>query len=219
MSKPPVFADLNYTSALDASRRQGKLLLLDATAVWCGPCKVMDRTAWIDPAVVDWIRQHAIAIQIDVDAEPATAKQLAVRAMLTVIAFKDGVEFDRAVGLKQPAELLSCLDGVMRGENSLVKLTAEAADRPDNMFWRMNLARALANAASSTRRRMPTCGFGSTCWSTTLRWSACVSRSCSLRSAIWSAGIPRPVRSSQRSVMRRRHSQRVCRRHSMTGSR
>jgi thioredoxin-like negative regulator of GroEL len=69
-----------------------------------------------------------------VDAEPATAKQLEIRAMPTVIAFKDGVEFDRAVGLKQPAELLSWLDGVMWGENSLVKLTAEAAQQPANMF-------------------------------------------------------------------------------------
>jgi hypothetical protein len=61
-------------------------------------------------------------------------------------AGKDGVEFDRAVGLKQPAELLSWLDGVMWGENSLVKLTAEAAEQPANMFGRMKLARALANA-------------------------------------------------------------------------
>ncbi len=34
----------------------------------------------------------------------------------------------------------------MWGENSLVKLTAEAAEQPANMFGRMKLARALANA-------------------------------------------------------------------------
>ena len=43
MSKPLVFADLDYTSALEASRRQGKLLLLDATAVWCGPWQTSTR--------------------------------------------------------------------------------------------------------------------------------------------------------------------------------
>jgi thiol:disulfide interchange protein len=85
MSKPPLFSDLDYASAREAARGQGKLLLVDATAAWCGPCQMMDRTTWIDPPVVEWIRQHAIAIQIDVDAEAATAKQLEIRAMPTVI--------------------------------------------------------------------------------------------------------------------------------------
>lgn len=57
----------------------------------------MDRTSWIDPAVMDWVQHHAIAIQIDVDAEPAVAKQLEIRAMPTVIAFKEGVEVDQSL--------------------------------------------------------------------------------------------------------------------------
>lgn len=110
------------------------------------PARPMDRTSWIDPAVVAWIGQHAIAIQLDVDAEPAIAKQLEIRAMPTVIAFRDGIEFDRSVELKQPAELLSWLDGLPRSETALAKLRVEAAQQPMGMMGRMNLARALANA-------------------------------------------------------------------------
>jgi thioredoxin-like negative regulator of GroEL len=146
MSKPPVFIDLDYEAALEAARAQGRLLLVDASAAWCGPCKAMDRTTWVDPAVTDWIQQHAIAIQIDVDAEPAVAKQLEIRAMPTVIAVKEGVEVDRAVGLKQPAEMRSWLDGVLRGETSLAKLQAEVAQQSTGMMGRMQLARALASA-------------------------------------------------------------------------
>ena len=36
--------------------------------------------------------------------------------MPTVVAFRAGVEVDRVVGLKKPAELLSWLEGVQRGE-------------------------------------------------------------------------------------------------------
>jgi len=146
MSKPVVFSDLDHASALEAARGQGKWLLVDATAVWCDPCKAMDRTSWIDPAVVAWIGEHAIAIQVDVDAEPATAKQLEIRAMPTVIAFRDGIEFDRSVGLKQPAELLSWLDGLLRGETALAKLRVEAAQQPTGMLGRMSVARTLANS-------------------------------------------------------------------------
>jgi len=146
MSKPAVFSDLDHPSALRTAREQGKWLLVDATAAWCGPCKVMDRTSWVDPAVVNWITQHAIAIQVDVDAESETTKQLEIRAMPTVIAFRDGVEFDRSVGLKQPTELLSWLRGLLYGETALAKLRVEAAQQPGGMMPRMSLARALANA-------------------------------------------------------------------------
>jgi len=146
MSKPPIFSDLHYEVALEAARAQGRLLLVDASAAWCGPCKAMDRTTWVDPAVTGWIQQHAIAIQIDVDVEPAVAKQLEISAMPTVIAVKEGVEVDRAVGLKQPAEMRSWLDGLLRGETSLAKLQAEVAQQPTGMMVRMQLARALASA-------------------------------------------------------------------------
>jgi len=38
-------------------------------APWCGPCREMDRTTWRDEALVKWVQEHAIAIQIDGSAE------------------------------------------------------------------------------------------------------------------------------------------------------
>lgn len=140
---PPVFADLAFVDAVDRARAERKLLLVDATAAWCGPCKMMDRTTWLDPAVVAWLGEHAIAIQIDVDANKNVAGELRIKAMPTIIAFVDGTEFDRVVGAKKPKELLGWLGGVLRGETALVVPRARVIREPADMLARLAVAREL----------------------------------------------------------------------------
>lgn len=53
---PAVFADLSYEEAQATANSEGKLLILDATARWCRPCKKMDRTTWVDANVENWVR-------------------------------------------------------------------------------------------------------------------------------------------------------------------
>ena len=68
-ARPPVFQDLSLEQALALSSETGKLLVLDAMTAWCGPCKVMDRTTWVEPELVAWLEEHAIAIQLDMDRQ------------------------------------------------------------------------------------------------------------------------------------------------------
>jgi thiol-disulfide isomerase/thioredoxin len=146
MSRPPVFSTLSYADALAGSKEAGKLLVIDATASWCQPCKVMDRSTWVDPMVVTWLEQHAVAVQIDVDAEKELAKDLRIRSMPTVIAYRAGAEADRIVGLRKPADLLSWLDAVQRGETNLDLARAGAKAHPEDMRARYGLAKTLASA-------------------------------------------------------------------------
>jgi thioredoxin 1 len=141
--RPSVFDDLELRAAFDRAVAEHKLLLVDATAEWCGPCKMMDRTTWNDPAVIEWLREHAVTIQIDVDKQQDVARPLRIEAMPTIIAFVEGAEFDRVVGAKKPKELLAWLDGVLRGETSLVVQKRRVAAEPADMRARLDVAREL----------------------------------------------------------------------------
>jgi thiol-disulfide isomerase/thioredoxin len=141
-----VFTSLDLGAALARSRSEQKLLLVDATAPWCGPCRMMDRTTWLDADVVAWIETHAIAFQLDVDAHGAAARKLDVTAMPTVMVFRDGDEIDRVVGFQKPNAMLAWLRGLARGVTSLETKRAEVAVSPHDAKLRLEYARMLVAA-------------------------------------------------------------------------
>lgn len=130
-SPPAVFEDMIFKDAKAASIELEKLFIVDATATWCGPCKMMDKTTWIDPSIVSWIDEHAIAIQLDVDQEKVGARMLKIEAMPTIIIFKEGKEFDRVIGYKDAEQLLEWLEGVRKGRRDIDRVREAAGERVD----------------------------------------------------------------------------------------
>lgn len=146
---PPVFSKLGLEEAKAKSLTDKRVLVVKATAVWCGPCKAMDRTTWRDAGVVKWFDEHGLAIQLDVDKEKAQAKELKISAMPTMVAFKEGKEFDRVVGLQTAEQLLAWLGRVSEGKRDadglMDQLKAVRDGKADmGMQERLQLAQKLA---------------------------------------------------------------------------
>lgn len=144
---PPVFSQLGYDEAVARTKSGDKILVVKATAAWCAPCKMMDRTTWRDEKVVAWFKDNGLAIHFDVDQERELAKKLAIEAMPTMIAFVKGQEFDRIVGAKNAVEFLAWIEGVKRGEHSIDGVRARAkratAGSEEEVDARYDLAKAL----------------------------------------------------------------------------
>lgn len=139
--RPALFSPLPFAEAVELARKQQRLLLIDFTAEWCAPCKNMDRTTWVDPKVVEWVGRHAIAVQVDVDAEGATASRFDVRAMPTLVVLRDEAVLDRSTGARSASALLEWLDGVLAGRTELQSME-ETLD-PNDPSDRLALAQKL----------------------------------------------------------------------------
>ena len=85
-----------------------KPVLVDFWAEWCPPCKAMDPI--LDQLTVELADKVKI-VKLDVDSNPSTTVRYNVRAMPTLIVFKDGEPVDFKVGAGQSrAQLIKWLD-------------------------------------------------------------------------------------------------------------
>jgi thioredoxin 2 len=100
--------DLSHPVAVDAGSFDAVLagseapVLVDFYADWCGPCRM------VAPAVESLAQAHAgsvLVLKVDTDKSPGISERLGIRGIPTLIAFRNGKETGRHVGVAQRPQL------------------------------------------------------------------------------------------------------------------
>ncbi|XP_061345599.1 thioredoxin H1 [Gastrolobium bilobum] len=86
-----------WTDHLNKGNESKKLIVVDFTASWCGPCR------FVAPFLADLARKftNVIFLKVDVDELKSVAQDWAVEAMPTFVFLKEGTIIDKVVGAKK----------------------------------------------------------------------------------------------------------------------
>jgi thioredoxin 1 len=95
--------DLNFDSEVLKSSLP---FLLDFSAVWCGPCKVLTP---IVEKLADEVQGRARVGKLDIDDSPAVASKFGIRGVPTVLVFKGGKVSGTHVGVTNKETLVKLL--------------------------------------------------------------------------------------------------------------
>ncbi|XP_075493699.1 thioredoxin H2 [Primulina tabacum] len=81
----------------DSAKQLNKLMVVDFSASWCGPCK------FIEPVFHEMSAKYTDVdfVKIDVDELSDVAREFGVQSMPTFVLLKQGKEVDRIMGAKK----------------------------------------------------------------------------------------------------------------------
>jgi thioredoxin 1 len=106
------FAEVTGKAA-EALIKTMPIVLLDFSATWCYPCKLLKKQFAKD--VIPKLKPNVMVISIDVDAESAYTDKMGVRAMPTLMLFHNGVRVKITPAKGDPTDALCGFDETVAG--------------------------------------------------------------------------------------------------------
>ena len=85
-------------------------VMVDFYATWCGPCKTLSPI--VEKLAGEFDGKLKVG-KLNIDEAPQTPSQFAVRAVPTIVFFKDGEAVDTLVGLKKESELRQRIESLI----------------------------------------------------------------------------------------------------------
>jgi len=112
--------------SLQRASATGKPVLLEFTASWCVYCKRMEKTTFVDPAVVSFVNERYVAVRVDADQHKQLVTDLAIKGLPAVLVVSPDLKIiERISGFQTPEALLTKLGQLPAGNKSAnVKVAA-----------------------------------------------------------------------------------------------
>jgi thioredoxin 1 len=90
----------NFESTVKSADNQGKVLLVDFWAPWCGPCNALT------PILNELSDEEFKVYKVNVEEEASLADEFNVSSIPALVFFKNGMISKRVMGLKNKEEIL-----------------------------------------------------------------------------------------------------------------
>lgn len=86
-----------WNEQLEQCKSSKKLVVVDFTASWCGPCR------FITPVLVEMAKKlpNVTFLKVDVDELKSVATDWAIEAMPTFMFLKEGTIIDKVIGARK----------------------------------------------------------------------------------------------------------------------
>ena len=91
----------------DKALEEGKLMMVDFWAEWCGPCQMLGP---VIESLAEEYEGRAVVGKVNTDEEQELAIRYRVMNIPTVLFFKDGKEIERRVGVMPPDDFVQILE-------------------------------------------------------------------------------------------------------------
>ncbi len=98
--------DASFASAL----AEGKPVVVDCWAPWCGPCKMMSPI--VDELAQEYEGQVIIG-KLNVDENEEVCQQFGIMSIPTILFFRNGEHVDTQVGASRKADLKARIDALL----------------------------------------------------------------------------------------------------------
>ncbi|MEM7064604.1 MAG: thioredoxin [Cyanobacteria bacterium P01_B01_bin.77] len=93
-------------AALDELLTNQSLVVVDCTASWCGPCKLV--APLMDQLASEYGDQVTV-VKLDIDNNKPIAKRFGIKSIPAVLFFKQGEPVDSVIGAKPYSEFSATL--------------------------------------------------------------------------------------------------------------
>jgi hypothetical protein len=142
------FTNNGFADALARAQTEKRWLLVEVVDASTPASWAAAYTTWRDGDLLAWLEKYAIAIRVDAQTDPDTARVLGVDAASTptIVLYRDRKERLRLAGRQSAAELLSKLVQIDIAEDNLALQRKMLKDPERDMMDRNGLADALLRA-------------------------------------------------------------------------